>query len=49
MGRMELIVNDLVFTYHFCSRKIAAVITTIIVAIQAAKLAEPPDSPTNSA
>ena len=41
-------VKDLVFTYHFCSRNTVAVTTTIMVAIHAAKLAEPPVSPTNS-
>ena len=48
MGLIELIVNDFVFIYHFCRKNTKAVIIIIIVAIQAAKFADPPDSPTNS-
>ena len=48
MGRIELMAKDFVFTYHFWIRNMTAVTVTIIVAMQAAKLAEPPVSPTNS-
>jgi hypothetical protein len=47
-GRRELMVKDFLLTTYFCSMKMVEVISTIIAAMAAAKLAWSPTSLMNS-